>query len=81
MKSYLKNNLKPFHVRANSYLCFSSAPKEEEKGKKIRILWFEVKKVCLASWRILPHHSNVGNEIVTHLSRVARLCKLLKERL
>ena len=34
MKSYLKNNLKPFHVRANSYLCFSSAPKEEEKVKK-----------------------------------------------
>ena len=46
---YLKNNLKLFHVRANSYRFFSLAPKEEEKEKKIRIPWVEVKKVCLAS--------------------------------
>ena len=32
---FLKNNLKPFHVRASSYLFFSSAPKEEEKEKKL----------------------------------------------
>ena len=78
---YLKYNLKIFHVRANSYHFFSLAPKEEEKEKKFRILWMEVKKACLASWRNLPHHSNVSNEIVTHLSFVARLCKLSEEGL
>ena len=32
---YLKNNLEPFLTRANSYRFFSSAPKEEEKEKKL----------------------------------------------
>ena len=33
MVPYLKNDLKPSHVRANSYLCFSTVPKEEKKVK------------------------------------------------
>ena len=32
---YLKNNLKIFHVRANSYRFFSLAPKEEAKEKNL----------------------------------------------